>query len=263
MMWIDGFLRWYMTGFLIVFGVWVMHGMERVALVCRAVPDVADAELARRIDAVVAARADADAFPRYLPFVAGGMWIVLAALVGAGLLAPALGYAVGCVAFATFLAYAYLRSRNARGSRVALLVPRTLGMPLPRGWYALAALSACAVLVFSPEPRLRIAAVLVCASALITVALTVLTTAAPALLFGQDLSVERFVDDRVRFARTAGLLNLAFVQPFVFCAFAWAISSVAYGALAVEATFAALFAFAVWMVLKRRTRSAQTIAEPA
>jgi hypothetical protein len=245
----NDFLVWFMTGFAVLYGLWIIFKMQW-SIDARRCLRAESCELSRRMSAVVAARAEIDRLPRNLPYVAGGIWIAAAPLVALRVIPPGLAYGIGCLGFAACLAYAYLRGRHDAGRRAATLRPRTVGAPIPFVWYALAALAAVAVLPFVAAPSLAVAAVLVMLSTLITIALATRASTAPAVLFGDDLPLEQVVDDRVRFARAAGLLMLAYVQPYVFCGLASSLVRVPLSAASVSLTLAAWIVFTVWYAFK-------------
>jgi hypothetical protein len=110
-----------------------------------------------------------------------------------------------------------LQLRNVQTKRVAVLAPRTTESVIPPYWFLASALAALSILVFALRPDLRIAAIAVCVSSLLTAGIAWRLTRLPALLSGEDVATEKLVDDRVRARRSINVLSFAVVQPFVLC----------------------------------------------
>jgi hypothetical protein len=73
----------------------------------------------------------------------------------------------------------------------------------------------------------------------------------PALLVGEDVSAERFVDDHVRFGRATSVLLLAFCEIFVFVLDEYAVGSGGIGGLDAMAVSAVWLVFSVWTVMRK------------
>jgi hypothetical protein len=165
----------------------------------------------KRLNDVLSARKDAENIPMWLGRALG---LVSLALAVPGLVphaSPAVSYAAWCVAFAAATAFACMRFRQAAKRRVALLVPRdplaALPLPVP------AAIAACIVVeislaIVSPF-HTAWAAVAVASSVLVWIAWQI--AMAPALILGNDVPVETYVDSRLRAARTMNVAGLAIV----------------------------------------------------
>jgi hypothetical protein len=106
--------------------------------------------------------------------------------------------------------------RRAGGPRAASLRIRHPWNVLP--WYAYGAVTAVALLPLLRVDRTPLAAALVCAAALLIVATGWNVASLPAQLGGDDVPVERFVDERVRMVRVANLLGTSTAPVFVFFA---------------------------------------------
>jgi hypothetical protein len=147
----------------------------------------------------------------------GAVSLVLAAIAAFTPVQPALLYGILCLEIVFVNAVTYLYLRTVPTKRVAVLAPRTIGSVIPWYWFALAVVSALAVLTYVSKPSYAISAIVVCVSSLLTIAIAWRLTQLPALLFGDDVATEQLVDDRVRTGRSSSALNLAMVQPFVLC----------------------------------------------
>jgi hypothetical protein len=244
------FSVWFMTALSVLYGLWLalrMPATEEKMTRCVRVDDPA---LEGRVASVVAARSGVDAIPPWVGWFSGAAWIALSPFVAMRAIGPGLAYGIGCLAFASCLAAAYLQGRNRARRRAAVLAPRKVGGRIPSVWYVVAVLNAVAVLSFATVPGLGLAAILVVASTLAAVGLALRVSATPAVLFGDDLPVEQAFDDRVRFARTSSLLTLAFVQPFVFCGFSLAYTDRVFAPLVVGLTLTVAAAYSVWFVTR-------------
>ena len=125
-------------------------------------------------------------------------------------------YAIFCLGFAGFLGAAYLQLRNTQSKRAATLEIRSPFSVLPAYWYVLAFAAALFPLVDISSPTLRIAAIIVSVCSLTLILVAWRLALAPALLTGEDSDAERFVDDRLRFIRTASTLVFAPGITFVY-----------------------------------------------
>jgi hypothetical protein len=155
--------------------------------------------------------------------IAGSIWIIAGlSLVGAAAadLIPhtqePVWYAITCLGLALLMVRIYFQIRTPQPVRVAVLQPRASTQVIPPYWYALVLLSSCAVLTYVRFSQLTAAAIIVCAASLALAAIAWRLTQLPARLLGQDVEIERFVDDGVRFRRAAAVLFLAIGQSYIF-----------------------------------------------
>jgi hypothetical protein len=211
------FSRWFMAATLGVNGALLLLGPRQFAAVC---PHVSTRGLpavdAQRICAARGARQRREDVPAWYGVVAGLGSLGFAAACAAGVATPALWYAAAFLTFALVMGAAYTRVRAAAGKRVAVLNARDPGSVVPPVWFAAAAGVAIAALVSSELRAPNWAAALIGASALASTWIAFRVSAMPALLAGDDVAAERYVDERLRFGRTTAVLLLAFVQVFVF-----------------------------------------------
>jgi len=168
-----------------------------------------------RLHDALCARKDAENIPMWLGRMLGLVTLVLAASVLQPAVPIAVPYAAWCVAFAATTAFACARFRQAASVRVAVLAPRDLRVALPAP--VILAIAACGALellmaVFSPA-HLAWAAVALSNVALLWIAWRVAD--APALILGADVPVERYVDERLRAARTMKVAGLAVAPAIV------------------------------------------------
>ncbi len=150
-----------------------------------------------------------------IPGYIGGVGsLVLAAISAFTPVPPVLMYAVFCLWISAIIALTFIQLRNAQPKRVAVLSPRTPSAVIP--WWIVAGvvLSALAPLVYVTQPAYAVGAIIICCSTLATLAVAWRLTQLPALLQGQDLPAEVFIDNRLRAHRSGGPLILAVVQPF-------------------------------------------------
>jgi hypothetical protein len=115
-------------------------------------------------------------------------------------------------ASAALLAAAYFRLRSVGGPRVASLKARSAGVSW--FWFASVALAACSPLLVFPVSPVTAAATAAASVAIVVLAWMVADL--PALVRGDDVVVERFVDDRVRRVRVAAMLQAAITPAYLF-----------------------------------------------
>ncbi|MDE2481430.1 MAG: hypothetical protein KGN02_04500 [bacterium] len=215
--WSLAFGRWYLGGFLVIFG---------ALLVLRAAQFVALGRYFRRsehtpeLDAALARRAELEGISPAVWQIAGVGDLLCGFLVLFGALQGVAGYALGCCFFAATLAWTFVRLRNRGPRRAAVLAPRELRTIVPPLFVVLAAICALVPLVFAPVPIYRIAAVVVTLSTIATIVLAGFAARMPSLLAGDDLDREMLIDGRLRERRVLGLFGVAFAIPFVFLAIA-------------------------------------------
>jgi hypothetical protein len=189
-----------------------------------------------------------------------GVLSLLLALIGALVpIPPIVLYAVFCLGFPGFLGVAYLQLRNRQTKRVAQIDVRTAFTVLPTYWYGVAVVAALLPTVDLRSATLRIPAAIVifCAFALIVTAWRLATM--PALLSGDDVPVERFVDDRLRFIRTATTLIFAPGVVFVYFSQMYEHSSRVHDYLGPAAALIWLTLFITFYFLYRRAPSAEEL----
>jgi len=212
-------LRYWMTGFFAAFGVFmiVKRGCFGSASSFTRMIDVSG-DLEDRFDAARRLRTCDEA----LPSAAMGMTIGcigLALALGAALTNVSLGalYALLASALAIVLTFAYLRLRSVRTRSYAALDVRDARAVAPPYVWALAAVATVTPLVWLRSDP--VVALIVTVSGVVILVLANRVAAMPALLHGDDVTVERFVDIRLREGRTSNLLAIAVAPGYVFEAF--------------------------------------------
>jgi hypothetical protein len=81
---------------------------------------------------------------------------------------------------------------------------------------AVALLGALTPLVYVGQPPLTTVAIVICCTAIATLVVALRLTQVPALLQGDDVAAEVFIDNKLRAQRSAVPLLLAVVQPVAF-----------------------------------------------
>jgi hypothetical protein len=210
-------LRWFMVGFFALFGARMIAARGCLGNVCSMVPAIrGDAAAQDRLHRALISRSGREGFSRWLGVAIGGCAFVLAALAATTAIPLTLLYAALAIALAFGLFAGYVRLRRAGGPRAASLRVRHPMNVLP--WYAYAAVTAVALLPLLTVGRTPLAAALVSAAALLIVTTGWRVASLPALLGGDDVPVERFVDERVRRVRVVNLLGTSTAPVFVFIA---------------------------------------------
>lgn len=252
-------LRWWMVGFYTLVGVWLIWSRECLGSVCTMVPRIRDDETAQeRLHRALLARDDREAFPATVG-MAIGVCPLVAALVSATTPVPlALPYAALAIVLALGLFAGYVRLRRVRGPRAASLRLRHPWDVIP--WYALVALAAVALLPLVQIDRAPVAAVLVSAAALLILATAWKVAALPALVGSDDVSVELFVDERVRAVRVISLLGTSTAPVYVFFGLG-VLHATRTDVVAMLCSLTALVVMAGWQIaVMRRPAMAREIA---
>ena len=163
------------------------------------------AALAALVHAVLGIRARrCDPQSGFLHFVVASVALVIAMLILLGVVSPSIGYAMLCLALASFTLFDLLQDEHTRRRRVASLAPRPPAEALASLWIAIAAAS---VLLLAPYVILgeeRGAALTVGICALIMSGIAWRIASAPVQLYGEDIRSER-LRDRASRSRKAGL----------------------------------------------------------
>jgi hypothetical protein len=204
--------RWFLVGLWTVFGIWslcrpagsswIRDGFAKVQVADRA-----------RLDRALALRERLEGAPTWLGRALGILSLAAAAVAANNRVAIDLLVAVVTLASAAFLAAAYSRLRKARGPRAASLKARIRSSVVPRSLFATVTASVlCPLFFLDVSP---FAATVTAAASLSIVVLAWMIAGLPALVRGDDVAVESFVDDRLRHQRVAAMLQLA-TTPSVF-----------------------------------------------
>lgn len=215
-------LHWYWAVIFLGLGVFLMIRGDRMTTVKRAFcwfsfPDQPDGyDWGMRIQRAVERRQIAEGPPVALGRWTGGASVLLSVACALTSAPVAVLYAILCLVIAMLAAGVFMQLRNTQRTRVAVLSARTPDKVLPPYWFALALLSSLSILPFAERPEWTFAAIAVCASSLVTAFVSWRLTQLGAILTGDDIAAEQYVDDRVRSYRVSTILLLALIQPFVF-----------------------------------------------
>ena len=158
-------------------------------------------------------------------------------------------WAMYCLASAAVLASMYLKLRSKNPVKIAALSvrsPLTVISPL---WLAVTCAIALSVLVEIDQPQMMIPSIVTCLATLACVALAWRVANVRAILSGEDLAAERFVDERLRVTRAATVLIFALVQAELFLVMSDPSWDSAPASAAKIAAMAAIVGYIVW---KRR-----------
>ena len=217
---IQDFLRWFMTGLLAIVGSVTLLAPRQLAAVCPHVPTRGlDAATAGRIEDAAYRRKRLENISPAYGIAVGAAWLIFAGCCAAGWATPAMWYAAAFLSLAAGMAAAYLHLRAIAGRRVAVLDVRSASGVVPWYWFAAAGGVALAALAWSELRAPGWAAALICLAALASTFLAWRVAEMPALLGGDDVAAERFVDEHLRFGRATSILLFAFVEIFVFVMF--------------------------------------------
>ena len=149
-------------------------------------------------------------------FVVAPVALVIAVLVGLGIVQPAVAYGLVALAGVSAFLFNQLQEEHARRRRVASLVPRAATEIVPAVWILSAAASALLLTPYVVLGEQRAAALMVGICALAMAAIAWRIASAPAQLAGGDIRSERMRDRAMRSRRTGLTAIVAVGSVFVF-----------------------------------------------
>jgi hypothetical protein len=241
------FIHWFWPGFFTLFGLFLLWrspvgSPSAVAGWAR----TEDEETTSRLRRAWCKRRQAEEISKPVKLLPGAASIILAIITAFAGSAGAICYGILMLAIAGSAAAAYLQLRNKLPIRVAVLQPRNPGSVIPFFWFALASAQGLLALAALPIHNVgtQLGALFVCFSSLGCAWLAWRVTGMPALLAGEDLATETFVDARLRFYRAASILVYAFAQSFVFLSFAHA------GEWSIDLSIVPVTFYFAWFVFK-------------
>ncbi len=205
-------LRWFLVGLWTVAGAWSLCGPVGFSWIRDGFARVQVADRAR-LDRALELRERLEGSPAWLGRALGVLSLAAAAVAASNRVAIDLLVAMTTLATAVFLAAAYSRLRQIRGMRAASLKARVRSAVVPRSLFAVVTATGLCPLFFLSVSAF--AATVMVAASLSIVLLAWMIADLPALVRGDDVAVESFVDDRLRHQRVAAILQLA-TTPGVF-----------------------------------------------
>ena len=193
-----------------------------------------------RMNAALGARKAAENIPAWLARAFGVVTLVLAASALVPQIPSIFPYSAWCAAFAAATVIASAHFREAARRRVAVLAPRNprTALPVPLILAILACVAMEIALALVTPYRAAWAVVALSSVALLVIAGQL--AGAPALILGNDVPVERFIDERLRIARTTNVAGLAIAPPIVLLGATHEFSSVGAAAWVVAVAAAAV-----------------------
>jgi hypothetical protein len=223
----DGMIQWFMVGFFILLGAWQMLTRERwggnLVRMCDA--SALDERAQTRLESAYGDRLGIERLPCAMVSVYCGIVSFAMALVAAlGLVPVQVLYAANVLVMASLTTAGILRVRRAQLRRVASLALRAPGAIAPA--YVWTLVASAVVLPLTWLPTAPLPAGLATAAGVAIVFLAREVARMPALLSGEDIAVESYVDAQLRSSRVATLLALAVAPAFFFEAFTGSADSV-------------------------------------
>lgn len=219
MHWYTEFERWYIGGFLTVFGLFIMWRGAAFSSCSRFFFfELRDSKLKDRFAPVVERRKELEGDNTFAWRLTGVCAILFGALVLVRIVDPVIGYALLCADLALIMSRIYLGMRNRSEHRAASLQRRTVTSAVPALWYAGAVVSSALPIALIGYPSVRVSAVIVAVACAAIVIVATRTAHMAALLAGEDPDIELYVDSRLRWSRVSGLLTLCFAASYVFIA---------------------------------------------
>jgi hypothetical protein len=217
----ESFAYWYITVFLLGLGVAAIVAHRYLGDLKQTFRfELRDPAVGERLRLVLERRQQLEGLGGRQVLIGGICYLFFGALCGLRVVTPGVAYALACVDSALVLAVSFSRIRNTSERRAASLSPRTQTTAVPIYGYLGAAVSACLPLTLVADKQLEFAAILVCAASLTILASAWWTASMAAVLVGDDVDLELYVEDRVRRSRVCSMLSLAYAVVPVFFAIA-------------------------------------------
>ncbi len=145
-------------------------------------------------------------------------YLAFGLLCAARVVTPAVAYALACADSAIVLALVFARVRNRSERRAAALAPRRQTNVVPPLGYMGAFVAAAIPLMLISDVQLRVPAIVVAISSLAVLAAAWWTAGMAAVLVGDDVDLEVYVDERLRRVRVCAMLALSYAIGPVFIA---------------------------------------------
>jgi hypothetical protein len=213
------FSYWYISIFLIVIGIAAIVSYRYLGDVKRSVRyELRDPRTGERLRRVLERRQEIEGLGGRQVLIAGVCYVFFGVLALTHVVTPTVAYALGCVDSALVLAVSFSRVRNTSERRAASLSPRTQTSAAPMFGYLGAAVAALLPLILVTQKQVQFAAILVSAASVTILVAAWWTAGMAAILTGDDVDLELYVDERIRRARVCSLLSLAYAVVPVFFA---------------------------------------------
>lgn len=243
------FAYWYISVFLIAFGATAIVACRYLGkLTLMFLRELRDPVIGARLRALLERRQELEGLGGRPMLIAGASYLFFGVLCLLHVVTPAVAYALACVDSALILAASFSRVRNTGEKRAASLSPRTLTTAVPIFGYLGAAVNACLPLALAGNGPLRFAAILVFAASTTAIVAAWWTSSMAAVLVGDDVTLELYVDERIRRSRVSSMLALAYAIVPVFFALATPVIVIA---PAVVASLALTFSYIAWLAVDR------------
>jgi hypothetical protein len=204
-----------------------------------------DSAFEERVEEALCRRRRLEDVPVGLRVAPSILCFVIAALTAFSQIPPGVLYGVLMFGISIAMAGTFLQLKNRGPVRAAMLSPRSSSAVIPAYWFVLAIVDAVTALAGLQVPGEQLGSVFVCVSTLVCTVLAWRITEMRALLTGDDPQAEEFVDSRVRFNRSAGVLFFAFAQSYVFLS---GVLPVAHSRLVASAQFTAMVLVAIYII---------------
>lgn len=216
----DLFIRYCMDTFFVVFGAAFVYSPGYLAGICPYFKYIAlPGSYGDRLhDALLHRKQLENLSPAYGAAI-GWLSIGLGAICIASKVPVTVLYAMLCIGLALVIALAFVKLRTVTGKRLASLRARDPQHVAPPYMYVPGVVAALMLGSYLSSPVTAAPAIMVAASSLAMLVVAWRVSDMPALISGEDVPVEQFIDDRLRTARTIKLIGLAGAPLYVFAAF--------------------------------------------
>jgi hypothetical protein len=172
-----------------------------------------------RFRVALATRTRADRLPWPLMAAIACVMVILAAAVWYRGIDVSVAWSLAYAAFGMGILVGYLRLRRPQARSAAILTRRNVAAFVPYYLFVLAVLVALCPLFYASIPAVAIPAIIATCCSLITIFVSIRLATLPAVLSGDDPTIEAELDNRLRSNRVRVFLSLAFVEVFLFTAY--------------------------------------------
>jgi hypothetical protein len=215
----DQFTYLYISSVFIIIGIVYFAASRYFSdLKCTFWFELRNPAIAQRLRTVLDQRYELEGLGRKPVLLKSACYVLFGLLCVFRILSPALAYALACAVSAFVLAWVFAQVRNRSERRAASLAPRRQIAVVPPLAYAGAVIASALPLLFVANAVLRVPAIIVSLSGIAIVAAAWYTAGMAAVLVGDDIDYELYVDERIRRSRVSAMLTFAYAIVPVFVA---------------------------------------------
>jgi hypothetical protein len=213
----ESFVYWYVAGFLMTFGLFcIFRNSSIMRSSCYFRLELKDPAVAPRVESILARREALEGLSGRQGMWCGAGFLLFGILTLAHVVSPILADALACATCASIFAISFATVRNRSDRRAASLTPRRFQRVIPVPALIGAFVSSLVPLLLIRLPAMLVPSVIASLSSLVICVAASHIAGMAAILVGDDIDMELFVDERVRRARACAALALSYAISPVF-----------------------------------------------